>query len=341
MIECIFTLDYEIYGNGKGSLAELVYEPAERLRTIFRRAGSRFVVFAEAAELEVIDVAGVDPDVDAVKRQIRSFHVEGFEIGLHLHPWWYNARRENGEWVLDYTEYNLCALPPERIAHMVDRSLAFLRKTLDVADFTPLAFRAGHLLFQPGEAAAKVLASRGIRLDSSVYKGGLWRQYKLDYRRAMDNGYYWKFSSDSNVPDPKGLLLELPIHTLMVPTWTMLTTKRVGLERKAASVAQTGRKLVARLRDSARLRRPLKFDYCAMTVGEMKAMLDRVIREDRKDPTAFRPLVAIGHTKDLVDYKAVEVLLEYLHENRVRISTFTDVYDRCPLTAPPRERVTA
>ena len=31
MIECIFTLDYEIYGNGTGALKDLVYEPAERL----------------------------------------------------------------------------------------------------------------------------------------------------------------------------------------------------------------------------------------------------------------------------------------------------------------------
>ena len=30
MIECIFTLDYEIYGDGTGSLNELVYEPTDR-----------------------------------------------------------------------------------------------------------------------------------------------------------------------------------------------------------------------------------------------------------------------------------------------------------------------
>ena len=35
MIECIFTLNYEIYGNGAGSLKELVHDPAERLREIF------------------------------------------------------------------------------------------------------------------------------------------------------------------------------------------------------------------------------------------------------------------------------------------------------------------
>ena len=37
MVECIFTLDYEIYGNGSGSLADLVYEPGERLKAMFER----------------------------------------------------------------------------------------------------------------------------------------------------------------------------------------------------------------------------------------------------------------------------------------------------------------
>ena len=36
MIESIFTIDYEIYGNGEGSLKEHVYEPAEKLMAVFR-----------------------------------------------------------------------------------------------------------------------------------------------------------------------------------------------------------------------------------------------------------------------------------------------------------------
>ena len=45
MIECIFTIDYEIYGNGEGSLKELVYEPAEKLMAIFREMECAFRAF--------------------------------------------------------------------------------------------------------------------------------------------------------------------------------------------------------------------------------------------------------------------------------------------------------
>src|SRR6188508_1219715 len=101
MIECIFTLDYEIYGDGQGDLRGLVYEPAERLRALFSRRGLRFVNFVEVAEFEKIDEARSDPAIDLVKRQIRELHVDGFETGLHLHPQWCNAHYDEGKWVLD------------------------------------------------------------------------------------------------------------------------------------------------------------------------------------------------------------------------------------------------
>src|SRR5579862_2244718 len=114
MVECIFTLDYEIYGNGSGSLAELVYEPGERLKAMFERRHVPFVNFVEVAELERIEERGSDRAIDAVKRQVRALHQSGFEIALHLHPQWYNATYESGRWQLDASEYNLCTLARPR-----------------------------------------------------------------------------------------------------------------------------------------------------------------------------------------------------------------------------------
>jgi hypothetical protein len=329
MIECIFTIDYEIYGNGEGSLGELVYEPAERLLAIFRKHNARFVPFVEVAELEVIEGKGADSAIGLVKQQIRDFHQEGFELGLHLHPQWYNARYENGRWLLDYSEYNLCTLPRERIVRIVDRSIAYLRDVLGVADFTPVSFRAGNWLFQPTLTVANVLAERGIKVDSSVFKGGLQHQHKLDYRPAMKNGYYWKFTDDVNVPAAQGLMLELPIHTNMVRPWQMFTSKRVALQQKASSAAQTRKSKLYRLMDFLRMQHPLKFDFCRMTINELTRMVDTVIKDDQKNPTLFRPIISIGHTKDLIDFETVESFLSYLGQKGITISTFEAVYHRC------------
>jgi len=329
VIELIFTIDYEIYGNGEGSLRELIYEPAEKLKAIFRKWKVRFVAFVEVAELQMIEVKGTDSAISLVKQQIKSFLEEGFEIGLHLHPQWYNGQYENGKWALDYSEYNLCKLPRDRIVEIADRSLAYLRNTVGVDKFAPLSFRAGNWLFQPTQPAAKVLAARGIRIDSSVFKGGRQHQHNLDYRRALRNGYYWKFAEHVDVPDTKGTLIEIPIYAQMVPFWKMLTSKRVSLQQRASSTAQTSKERLYRFLDFLRFYHPLKFDFCRMTIDEFILMIDTLIEEDKYDPMSFRPIVAIGHTKDLVDFETVESLLSYLAQKGITISTFQDIHYRC------------
>jgi hypothetical protein len=328
MIECIFTIDYEIYGNGEGSLRELVYEPAERLAAIFRKHEKRFVAFVEAAELEVIEAQSTDPAIELVKAQIKDFYREGFEIGLHLHPQWYNAKREDGRWMLDYGEYNLCTLPQTRIAEIVDRAIAWLRKVTGEADYSPLAFRAGNWLFQPAQPAADILADRGVKVDSSVFKGGRRHEHGLDYRRALRNGYYWKFTEAADVPDRKGSMKELPIYTRMVPFWRLLNSKRISMEQKGSS-GQTGRQRLYRLLDLLRFSHPLKLDFCRMTIDELTGMVDEELREDRKDPSIFRPIAAIGHTKELIDFETIERFLSYLEQRGIPVTTLQSVHPKC------------
>jgi hypothetical protein len=326
MVEIVFTLDYEIYGNGEGSLREFVFEPAERLRAIFRKWDAHFVVFAEVAELEMIEAYDADPAIDPIKQQVRNFQKGGFEIGLHIHPWWYSARRENGKWIFDYRVYNLCTQPKDGIYQIIDRAIAYTRKLLGDPNFAPMSFRAGHLLFQPTQPLSDALAERGIKLDSSVYKGGLWHQHKLDYRRAPKREPYWQFMDDVIMPESEGALLEVPIYTQMAPIWRLFTSKRVGLQQAGATARQTGKKILNRFSDIIRFRYPLKFDLGQMTMDEMTRIVDRAIREDQKNPTAYRPIVAIAHTKDPIDFAAVDSLLAYLGENGIKVSTFGDVY---------------
>jgi len=328
MIDCLFTIDYEIYGNGEGSLRELVYEPARELADIFEKWNARFVNFVEVAEFEKIEERGTDPCIDLVRKQIRDLHQRGFEIALHLHPQWYNACLEQGRWQLDYSEYNLCTLPLARIVGIVDRALKYLRYAVGEGQFTPLSFRAGNWLFQPTRTAASVLADQGIKIDSSVFKGGLQRNHSLDYRRASKNGYHWPFSSDANVPDPNGEWIEVPIYTEMVPLWRMATLKRVRFSNNAGIAGQSTTRKINRALDFLRFRYPLKFDFCRMTLDEMISMMERVIREDAKHPTVYRPLVAIGHTKDLTDFQAVDAFLAFLRSKAIAVCTFADIYPK-------------
>ena len=328
MIDFVFTIDYEIYGNGTGSLHELVYQPARRLKLLFDQYGAKFMPFVEVAEFEKIEAQGTDSAIDLVKQQIAEFHRDGFEIGLHLHPQWANARFEKGKWILDSSEYNLCTLSRARIVEIVDSSLAYLRYVIDASGFTPLSFRAGNWLFQPTATAANVLAERGIRIDSSVFKGGLQRRYQLDYRPSLKNGYFWPFRSDVNRSDAAGPWIEVPIHTEMVLAWRMATSKRMAYKNQFGMNSQSTQQKLVRGLDFLRLKYPLKFDFCRMTLNEMLSVMEKVIRQDREDPETYRPIISIGHTKDLTDFQTVDSFLAFLKGRSIPITTFAGSYPK-------------
>jgi hypothetical protein len=109
----------------------------------------------------------------------------------------------------------------------------------------------------------------------------------------------------------------------------MLTGKRLGLQQKSLGAAQPSKNKLSRFRDFLRLRHPLKFDFCRMTLDELVNMVDSVLQKDHKSPEIFKPLVAIGHTKDLVDFETVKAFLAVLRDKGVGISTLEAVYPRC------------
>lgn len=329
MIDLIFTIDYEIYGNGEGSLREHIFEPAYRLQKIFNQTGNKLVFFVEAAELEKIEEAKSDPAICDVKNQIKDLYIEGHEIALHLHPQWCQGNYKSGKWKLDNSEYNLCVLPEDRIAEIVDQSINYLRSILNNQDYTPLSFRAGNWLFQPTQPAARILSSRGIKIDSSVFKGGLQHQTRLDYRPAVKNGYFWNFQDNVNNPVSAGEMVEIPIYSEMVPPWRMATKKRLGLQQKAATGKKTMQDKINRILDLARPYQPLKLDFCRMTIEELTCMMDRVINDDRETPDTHKPIAAIGHTKDLVDFETISSFIAYLTQKNIKICTFEEVIHKC------------
>lgn len=330
MVECVFTLDYEIYGNGEGSLRDLVVDPTRRLAELFQQFGAPFVVFAEAVEFGKMEEAQSDSAIVTVGAQLRELRAAGHEIALHLHPWWANARLEGGHWCLDWSERNVCTLEPDRVEAIVSEAIRYLRDVLDDPRFTPVSFRSGLWVMQPTAVIANVLAQHGVRVDSSVFKGGRIHALGLDYRPALENDGFWRFGADVNVPDSHGPLWEIPIHTQMVPFWRMLGRKRLKLQRKVPSATQ-GAPLPHRWRDFCRFRYPRKLDFCRMTFEEMREAIEGVLKEGPVRRGERRLVVAIGHSKDFVDSGALLRFLDFLQQRAVTVTTFSRLLCREPL----------
>lgn len=321
MIELILTLDYEIYGNGCGGLAELVLEPTLRLAEILKSHKVNMVVFAEALEFGKIQDYGTDPLISDVNKQIRNLFHDGHEIGLHIHPWWYNGKPVGGGWNLEWNERNICALPYNRILEMVRYAIGYLRRAIGNDTFTPISSRNGLWAMMPTPVMARVLAESGIRIESSVFKGGLTGDIGLDYRRSLRNGYYWRFQDDVNVFDPVGKLIEIPIYSSMVPFWSMLGNKRLAITRKAVQ-AGPSESPKRRRSDFLRFRYPRKMDFCRMHRDELLRTIKQLQHADRASPQVYKPVVLIGHSKDLVDFETVDNFISQALEAGIRFGTF-------------------
>jgi hypothetical protein len=89
----------------------------------------------------------------------------------------------------------------------------------------------------------------------------------------------------------------------------------------------------------------MKLDFCRMTLAELTGMMKRVVDEDRRDPETYRPVVAIGHTKDLTDAQTVDDFLAFLRASGIGIATFESAYSKLlqgvgerPLIVPRRSK---
>ena len=330
MIDVIFTIDYEIYGNGTGNLNELVFEPTRNLQSIFKKYNCKFVAFIEAVELSKISEYRTDDYIGFVEEQVRELYGVGHEIGLHIHPQWSRAEFKDGYWSLHYDEYNLCRLQETRISTIIKESIEYLRSVLDNDYFNPLSFRAGNWLFQPTDIISKILSRNGVIIDSSVYKGGTQHKHRLDYRKAVKNSYWWSFENDVVIPADDGIMMELPIYTRMVPFWKMVSAKRFNFQKKSQAYRKT--KLTDRLDrliDTIKIFYPLKLDFCRMTIDELIQMINIVIADDKKSPYIYKPIVAIGHTKDLEDFNTIMTFLDYIQNNNIDVSTLKEAYNKC------------
>ena len=75
-----------------------------------------------------------------------------------------------------------------------------------------------------------------------------------------------------------------------------------------------------------------------MTLPEMIGILEQAISEDAKTPNVIKPVVAIGHTKDLEETESIERFLVWLKDKGIRVGTLESVYPKCAKSGQPELR---
>src|SRR6266404_7278418 len=123
-IGLVFSLDYEIHGNGGGSPMQLMVEPTWRMMRQFDRFGAKLTIFAEVAEIlrfrDHLKASGRDTfHYNDIVEQLRHALGSGHDVQLHLHPSYVNAVLTGQRWEQDWSEYDMAQLPASRIRSLL------------------------------------------------------------------------------------------------------------------------------------------------------------------------------------------------------------------------------
>ncbi len=330
----LFTLDYEIHGNGDGNPIDLMVEPTSRLMDMLEQYNQRLTIMADVAEILCFkrywkQTGRDDFHVADIEQQLCDAIRRGHDVQLHIHSSYFKSEYKDGHFDQCIEEYNMAALSYERISEMVGTCVEYLQNLLRPmkADYRVWLFRAANWSMMPTPTLYQVLVEHGITHDTSVYKGGCQGgNVCYDYRSAYDNLLSYKASANNiNTYDPNGLITEMPIYTEMRPFWSFISPIRIfrmvrakfhkhkhQAQSQSVSAKQNdNRKLSLR---SFFVKSPLKMDFNQVNSRGLIRMMKNIMRRAKQERIDHLDIVLIGHSKTFVPYneKTLRPFLQWI-----------------------------
>jgi hypothetical protein len=348
MLRIIFTLDYEIHGNGDGCPRTLMVEPTDRMICLFDEYGAKLTLMADVAEIlkfkEYKEKVGRDDYYyDSIADQLRNALSEGHDVQLHLHSSYFRANHNQGRWCQDWSEYNFAGLPYDRMVWMVRTGKEFLETLLRPVDqaYRPIAFRAANWSASPSKNIVKALLENDILIDTSVFKGGR-RQgiVNFDYSNAHHHLRPWLASPDDiclKAPDSR--IWEYPIYTEQRYIGAFLSMNRLyrvligSLHKVAAPVSMGYEKLPGSDGDSQKSIGLFQKQAWKADLNQCsgRQLINALLRAERQtSSTEIVPFVLIGHSKLFSSWNEITLrpFLKFVSKQneRFRFGTFANFH---------------
>ncbi|UKN01378.1 hypothetical protein K6119_16755 [Paracrocinitomix mangrovi] len=326
-MQIFLTYDYELFfGNPTGTVDKCIIEPTNKIREIASRTGAKMVFFIDTGYLKkLIEFKDQFPNVASeyqkVAQQIKDLVNEGHDCQLHIHPHWEDCVHDGKEWIMNTDRYKLSDFSDEDIERIVLEYQAILANHTGKSVTT---YRAGGWCLQPFSKIEKSFLKAGIKLDSTVFRGGknTAGNYYYDFTN-IPNKSTWKFSNDLTKEDENGPFSEFPISNYNYSPlffWRLFILGRLN----------------------ARNHKPIGDGYPMPSPGMRKKMLskgmnlsasvdgyfvtklNKVLKQNQTK--GFTEMVVIGHPKaaTLYSLKKLERFIDQ-NKNKHQFITFADL----------------
>nr|WP_320118831.1 hypothetical protein [uncultured Marinifilum sp.] len=349
------TLDYELFGSGRGNVFQHIIEPTERLLTICSEHNVKLSIFFEVVEYWKIkeyyenglSMGYQCNPADAMKEQIIRAYQQGHDVQLHVHPQWIDAKYTNDKWVLNLDYWRLPQLPMQAnesismgLNDLIRNGKRCLEEWLQAInpDYKCNIIRAGGYNVDPSQNLIKVLKDNDFVADSSVYYGGIMNSdlSKYDYSELSQEIPYWYSSRFSLLKEERNEsgILELPvfadnIRRIHKYDWVRI---RSALKNKTNAVEKfknnSLKKSKWEMLGFILAKEAVTWDFCLFSTFKMKRYLKKVNKIQLKSPYPFHPFVLVGHPKDFYYSDALTYIIKYNRNQKGRFLTVSETIEK-------------
>lgn len=333
MKHLLFTLDYELYGNGSGDVFKHIIEPTEKILAISNKYDVKLTFFFEVIEYWKLreewnrgnKMGYQENPIEAMENQIKKAFRQGHDIQLHLHPQWVDACWRDGKWNVNLEQWRLGGYSGEGENSLVNllkrgkQTLEDLLKPID-PNYKCTAIRAGGYNIQPSKQIVLAMEEAGLKIDSSIYPGGkeTGTLSHYDYTNIAPTKGLWHVGEQLEEPGHTDII-ELPIVAFpMVRLKKFMTWERVrGFLQNSQSAKDSLEAKTSSTNKSSRWDKIKYFfqtewqtwDYCLFSPSQHKGFLKKIAKQDRD------VYVLVGHPKSWSGSRGFETLLRKTSTN--------------------------
>jgi len=320
MINIIVTVDYEIFGNGRGDVKTHMIKPMDEIFDICDKHSVNITVFFEVMEYLAFKKyddllkkrLGYSPK-EEIEKQIIQAYRDGHDIQLHIHPQFRNMRYDGNRFKLDKDVKPYLDLNPDEIEEILRPGMETLESIVKSKDYNVRALRLSNIGWREvPENTIKPMKNLGLNTHS------------LSDKTPDNKKGYWEMGNE---------VYEFPIHSKASSYLEFLDIRKlftyfyIWSHTDVKILNNDKKRKKDKTKDGKDFRS--KWDFSKLTVEEMKDYLD--LAKERYDHKEHEvPLVMIGHTKDFFNRKNFERFLKMVKnsENQVRFETMNGFIEK-------------
>ncbi len=318
MLHIIITVDYEIFGNGKGDVKSHIVKPMNKIIDAANKYNVPITIMFEACEYITFKKydhklrrdLGYSP-MEIIKDQIREAYSLGHDVQLHIHPQFVNMKYENRKFVLEDPKKTIEDFSIEEVEEILRKGIEAVREVTGDTNKNVEVLRLSNMPWDEApHAILPIMEKLGFKAHSLATTS----------HRNNTSLNRWRINNSE--------ILEIPIYSQKIKILEYFTLKRLFIlgyiklhNRDNLQIKSNGCRTLKNIIDA-------KWDLSKLTYRQMIKFLDQAIAKYDYLNNEIS-LVMIGHTKDFFNQRNFEKFLREVtgstrYEGIVRFSKFSD-----------------